>query len=89
MKDIAQTKYNEQRATRSASRSWTCASRGSICRRRTSLSVYERMKAARRQEAEEFRAQGRAAANKIRATAEREATIIKAEDIPQVGAAQG
>jgi membrane protease subunit HflC len=43
------------------------------------LSVYERMKASRRQEAEEFRAQGRAAANKIRATAEREATIIKAE----------
>ncbi len=42
-------------------------------------SVYERMKAARRQEAEEFRAQGRAAANKIRADAEREATVIRAE----------
>jgi membrane protease subunit HflC len=42
-------------------------------------SVYERMKAARRQEAEEFRAQGRAAANKIRADAERQATVIRAE----------
>jgi membrane protease subunit HflC len=42
-------------------------------------SVYDRMKAARRQEAEEFRAQGRAAANKIRADAERQATVIRAE----------
>lgn len=52
-------------------------------------SVYERMKAARRQEAEEFRAQGRAAANKIRADAEREATVIRAEAYRQAETLRG
>ena len=42
-------------------------------------SVYERMKAERKQQAEELRAQGRAANNKIRADADRDATVIKAE----------
>jgi membrane protease subunit HflC len=52
-------------------------------------SVYERMKASRRQEAEEFRAQGRAAANKIRADAERQATVIRAEAYRQAETMRG
>ncbi len=44
-----------------------------------SKSVFERMRAERQREAAEFRAQGEAEANRIRATADREVTIIKAE----------
>lgn len=44
-----------------------------------SKSVFDRMRAERQREAAEFRAQGSAEANRIRATAEREATVIKAE----------
>lgn len=44
-----------------------------------SKSVFDRMKAERNREAAEFRAQGDAEANRIRATAEREAVVIKAE----------
>jgi membrane protease subunit HflC len=44
-----------------------------------SKSVFERMRAERQRESAEFRAQGAAEANRIRATAEREATVIKAE----------
>ncbi len=43
------------------------------------ISVYERMKADRFKEAEELRAQGRAAANKIQADADRDAITIRAE----------
>lgn len=42
-------------------------------------SVYERMKADRFKEAEELRAEGRAAANKIQADADRDAITIRAE----------
>jgi membrane protease subunit HflC len=42
-------------------------------------SVYDRMKADRFKEAEELRAQGRAAANKIQADADRDAITIRAE----------
>ena len=44
-----------------------------------SKSVFERMRAEREREAAEFRAEGAAAANRIRATADRQATVIKAE----------
>jgi membrane protease subunit HflC len=44
-----------------------------------SKSVFERMRAERFREAAEFRAQGAAEANRIKATADREATVIKAE----------
>jgi membrane protease subunit HflC len=44
-----------------------------------SKSVYDRMRAERQREAAEFRAKGAADANRIRATADREATVIKAE----------
>jgi len=44
-----------------------------------SKSVFERMRAEREREAAEFRAEGAAAANRIRATADRRATVIKAE----------
>ncbi|MEL6873205.1 MAG: protease modulator HflC, partial [Pseudomonadota bacterium] len=44
-----------------------------------SEAIYRRMQTERQQEAAEFRAEGSAAANRIRATADREATIIKAE----------
>lgn len=44
-----------------------------------SKSVYERMRAERQREAAEFRAQGAAEANRIKATADREATVILAE----------
>lgn len=43
------------------------------------LSVYERMRADRFKEAEELRAQGRAAANKIQADADRDAVTIRAK----------
>ncbi|MBN8910614.1 MAG: protease modulator HflC [Rhizobiales bacterium] len=42
-------------------------------------SVFERMRAERQREAAEFRAQGTGEANRIKATADREVTIIKAE----------
>ena len=42
-------------------------------------SVFDRMRAERQREAAEFRAQGAAEANRIRATADREVTVIKAE----------
>lgn len=42
-------------------------------------SVFERMRAERKREAAEFRAQGTAEANRIKATADREATVIEAE----------
>ncbi|MEQ1712630.1 MAG: protease modulator HflC [Hyphomicrobium sp.] len=44
-----------------------------------SKSVFERMRAERQREAAEFRAQGGAEANRIKATADREVTIIKAQ----------
>jgi membrane protease subunit HflC len=44
-----------------------------------SKNIFDRMRAARQQEAAEIRAEGGAAANRIRATADREATVIKAE----------
>jgi membrane protease subunit HflC len=44
-----------------------------------SKSVYDRMRAERQREAAEFRAQGAAEANRIKATADREATVILAE----------
>ena len=44
-----------------------------------SKSVFDRMRAERQREAAEFRAEGGAAANRIKATADREATVIKAE----------
>src|SRR3970282_1009427 len=44
-----------------------------------SKSVFDRMRAERQREAAEFRAQGAAEANRIKATAEREATVIQAE----------
>jgi membrane protease subunit HflC len=44
-----------------------------------SKSVFDRMRAERQREAAEFRAQGAAEANRIKATADREATVIKAE----------
>ena len=44
-----------------------------------SEAIYARMQTERQREAAEFRAEGKAAANRIRATADREATIIKAE----------
>jgi len=44
-----------------------------------SKSVFERMRAERKREAAEFRAEGAASANRIRATADRQATVIKAE----------
>ena len=40
-----------------------------------SKSVYDRMRAERQREAAEFRAQGAAEANRIKATADREATV--------------
>lgn len=42
-------------------------------------SVFDRMRAEREREAAEFRSQGTAEANRIRATADREVTVIKAE----------
>jgi membrane protease subunit HflC len=42
-------------------------------------SVFDRMRAERQREAAEFRAQGAGEANRIRATADREVTIIKAD----------
>lgn len=42
-------------------------------------SVFERMRAERQREAAEFRAQGTGEANRIKATADREVTVIKAE----------
>lgn len=42
-------------------------------------SVFERMRAERQREAAEFRAQGAGEANRIRATADREVTVLKAE----------
>ena len=44
-----------------------------------SKSVFDRMRSERQKEAAEYRAEGGAAANRIKATADREATIIKAE----------
>lgn len=44
-----------------------------------SKSVFARMRAEREREAAEFRAEGAASANRIRATADRQATVIKAE----------
>jgi membrane protease subunit HflC len=44
-----------------------------------SKSVFERMRAEREREAAEFRAEGAAAANRIKATADRQATVIRAE----------
>jgi modulator of FtsH protease HflC len=44
-----------------------------------SKNIFDRMRAERQREAAEFRAEGAAAANRIRANADREATIIKAE----------
>ena len=44
-----------------------------------SEAIYRRMQTEREREAAEFRAEGGASANRIRATADREATIIKAE----------
>lgn len=44
-----------------------------------SKSVFDRMTAERQREAAEFRAEGAAAANRIRATADREVTVIKAD----------
>ncbi|MGF1648846.1 MAG: protease modulator HflC [Hyphomicrobiaceae bacterium] len=44
-----------------------------------SEAIYRRMQTERQQEAAEARAEGAAAANRIRATADREATVIKAE----------
>ncbi len=44
-----------------------------------SKSVFDRMRSERQREAAEFRAEGAAAANRIKATADREATVIKAE----------
>ena len=41
--------------------------------------VFARMKAEREREAAEFRAEGAAAANRIRATADREVTVLTAE----------
>ena len=42
-------------------------------------SVYQRMRAEREREAAEWRAEGGAAANRIKATADRESTVIRAE----------
>ena len=47
--------------------------------RPNSQSVFARMKAEREREAAEFRAEGTAAANRIRATADREVTVLTAE----------
>ncbi|MEW5964971.1 MAG: protease modulator HflC [Pseudomonadota bacterium] len=44
-----------------------------------SEAVYKRMQTERQREAAEFRAEGAAAANRIKATADREAVVIKAE----------
>jgi membrane protease subunit HflC len=44
-----------------------------------SKNIFDRMRAERQREAAEFRAEGAGAANRIRATADREVTIIKAE----------
>ena len=44
-----------------------------------SKSVFDRMRAERQREAAEFRAQGTAEANRIKATADREAVVILAE----------
>ncbi len=43
-----------------------------------SKAVFDRMRAERQREAAEFRAEGAAAANRIKATADRQATVIKA-----------
>lgn len=48
-----------------------------------SAAIYRRMQTERQREAAEFRAEGGAAANRIRATADREATIILAEATKQ------
>jgi membrane protease subunit HflC len=42
-------------------------------------SVYDRMRAERQREAQQFRSDGAAEANRLRATADREATVIRAE----------
>jgi modulator of FtsH protease HflC len=42
-------------------------------------SVYDRMRAERQHEAQQFRSDGAAEANRLRATADREATVIRAE----------
>ena len=44
-----------------------------------SKNIFDRMRAERKREAEEFRGEGAGAANRIRANADREVTIIKAE----------
>jgi membrane protease subunit HflC len=44
-----------------------------------SKAVFDRMRAERQREAAEFRAEGAASANRIKATADRQATVIKAE----------
>jgi len=44
-----------------------------------SKNIFERMRAERQREAQEFRAEGTGAANRIRANADREVTIIKAD----------
>lgn len=44
-------------------------------------SVYDRMRAEREREAQQFRSDGAAEANRLRATADREATVIKAEAV--------
>jgi len=48
-----------------------------------SEAIYKRMQTEREREAAEFRAEGRAAANRIQATADREATVIIAEATKQ------
>jgi membrane protease subunit HflC len=48
-----------------------------------SAAIYRRMQTERQREAAEFRAEGGAAANRIRATADREATVILAEATKQ------
>lgn len=48
-----------------------------------SEAIYKRMQTERQQEAAEFRAEGAAAANRIKATADKEATVIRAEATKQ------
>ena len=49
------------------------------CRKRTREAIYQRMKTERDREAKEFRAQGAEIAQRIRARAERERTVLIAE----------
>ena len=55
----------------------------------TSQAVYERMKTERQREAAEFRAQGFELAQRIKATADREATVIRAEAEREAEIARG